>query len=183
MSTPINRLLDSLTALVKSITAKQNYCVIWEYQVVTATAAGIIDANPVSTDCPFPPIKQLLVKSTIPNLKVEALSNSICYVTFANQDGKKPIIIGFDQSTAENITIDANTNIKIGPNSDLVELGSGSEILLTPILSSGRVIRYGDTFYIETAPGPGIPLTSNIPYVLMPGPLVSPTPSVSKVKA
>jgi hypothetical protein len=147
------------------------YFATWEYQVQRADGSTF-DGSPTEQGLPLPPLVGVPYRGSLAGSTCVPVAGTLAYVTFANGDPARPILVAFGPTTATSATIDGST-VAVGPSASAVHLASGSD-LMAAAGATGRVVRYGDLV--------SIPVVGAVATGAVTGMLPGPNP-VSKVTA
>jgi len=143
-------MLDDLQAIARGAVPEIDILGLIEYSVF-AVDGDNYDLRPTDPE-KYPPIPNCAVKPGIPGLRATMAVGALVYVSFANGNAAKPVIIAVagpdDQGfTPVSLSLSASGTVKIDGAS--VELGNGG----VPGIGSPP-IRVGDTVQIGTTSGP-----------------------------
>ncbi|GMV14711.1 MAG: hypothetical protein AMXMBFR56_29350 [Polyangiaceae bacterium] len=166
------RLLRSIRAIVRALTAHTDYFTSVRYRVVENAPGGRVTLQAIRKG-PWPDTLPLSFVSGTPGAKGTPALGSTVIVQFLEGDPSLPVVTHGERPEAPGFvplssSLDASGTVTIGASSELVELGSGSESP-PPVNPTGRVLRYGDTI---STPGGDL--------IIAPGTVPAP---VAKVKA
>lgn len=123
-----DRILASLEALTKLFTRRLPAAFVWSYRVDSATETSFT-GRAVSPDCPFDDVVEIPLTPGIAGAGVKPAVASIALVAFLDGDPAKPRVVGWDQTVPVSVTIDADTQLRLGPSADAVEIAGGGSAL------------------------------------------------------
>lgn len=169
--TTADRLLRAFRSLVASVFPNLLYFATWEFQVQRADGSTF-DGSPTEQGLPLPALVGVPYRGSLAGSTCNPAPGTLAYVTFANGDPSRPILVAFGQTKATSTTIDGST-VAVGPGASVVELAGGSDLLF-PSAVTGRVVRYGDLV--------SIPVSGVVAAGPIAGMLPGPNP-VAKVRA
>jgi hypothetical protein len=181
-----DRLTQGFRELVRSEEPAETYRGVWEYSVAATRTVGVvvqIDGNPTASSVPLPPIVGVPIRPGVAGASFKPAVGSLALVAFVNSDPTRPVVIGFDGETPGGTEIDSTGVMTVGASATVVSLASGVDVLPTPGLEVGRVVRYGDTIMFPSGPGAtptALPVLGSAPLAI--GAPVAPI-TVSKVIA
>jgi hypothetical protein len=98
--------------------------VAWEYQVAEATETTF-SGRATSSRCPWPDLVGIPLMPGVPGTLLKPAVGSLVGVVFLNGDPTRPRVMSWDQNTAELVTINATTLLKLGPSSAAVQIAGG----------------------------------------------------------
>lgn len=175
------KLLDVVRAIVEALIEPTRYYAHIRYRVQLQQGDRLA-LQIVRPKRDFPDILPISLMCGAPGAGGDPALGSEVLVVFADGDPNLPVVTHFERPERPGFvpvtaTLDASELVRVGESADLVELGSGSEALLTT-QEVGRVIRYGDTVLLSG------PITAGVAGTAQ-GVLTLPAPggSVAKVKA
>jgi hypothetical protein len=109
-----DRLVGPLRELVEDLAPDTTYAGLWEYAVQNVNG-GTIDALATTESVLAAPfslpqhVTGVPMRAGIAGIACKPAVGSMCYVAFANGDPSKPVIVAFDTTTAQSITMQAGT--------------------------------------------------------------------------
>lgn len=167
--TPLDRLLRAFRALVAMVSPNLLYFATWEYAVQGVNADGTIDASPTEQGLPLPSLPGWPYRPSLAGTTCTPRLGTICYVTFANGDPTKPILVNFEPPPPSGPSDALPTATRI--DADRVTVGD-------PAAAPPFVARVGDTVLggsLTLSPG-----TQTLNYVPPGGgpPVVSPPATI-----
>ena len=164
----VSKRLAAHRALVLAMFPALRYGGVWEYRVVRVIG-GRLDLQPARASLPVPDLRAVKMRPGLPGCKGEPKMGSLVHVEFVNADPARPVATAFDDSESA------------GFGADRLDLSAGDELLVAD--TTGRVVRYGDTFFAPLgttgAPTPYRISSSG----LVPGGPPSPAMPASRVRA
>lgn len=149
------KLLSTLRALVRELTAHHDYFALVRYRVVSVAPDKRLRLQIVRKATGFPDILPISIVPGVPGGKGEPAPGAIVLVSFIEGDPGMPVVTHFagpgdPAFIPAAASLDASGTLRLGASATLTELGSGSE---SPPDATGRVIRYGDSVSV---PGVGV---------------------------
>lgn len=149
------KLLATLRALVREMTAHTDYHALIRYRVVSVAPDKRLRLQIVRKASGFPDVLPISIVPGLPGGKGEPAAGAIVLVSFIEGDPSMPIVTHFSRPDDPkflpvNASLDATGTLELGASAALTALGSGSEVVGD---ATGRVIRYGDSVSV---PGVGV---------------------------
>jgi hypothetical protein len=95
--TVLDRILRAFRALVKTVAPNLLYFATWEYQIQSADGSTF-DGAPTEQGIPLPALVGVPYMPALAGTTCVPKQGSIAYVTFANGDPSKPVLVGFGPS-------------------------------------------------------------------------------------
>ena len=122
--TALDRLLTALRNLIRAEFPQYTYSGCYEYSIQAVNSStGAIDAQPTDGSISLPSLANVTMGPSILGEMAQATMGNTCLVEFINADPTKPRIIGLNP-TNFNGTIDAATQVNVGPSASQVNLGA-----------------------------------------------------------
>lgn len=161
---------------VRGLFPRLDYLGHYAYRVVSQDGPRL-ELEPVRPELGMPALKGVSARPGIGGARTTFVSGTEVVVAFVDGDPSRPFVAFVagelePGAVPEEVELGASDLVAIGPDADMVELGSGSEIV-SPVDATGRPLRWGDTVLAPTIAQLGTP------FVLSPAPG---TP-VAKVRA
>lgn len=151
-----DRVASLLRKIVVELTECYRYNALVRYRVIkVAPADKRLHLQIVSKRSGFPDMLPISIWPGLPGGHGEPTPGAVVLVQFIEGDPGQPIVTHFARKEdgaflPVRASLDATDLVRLGEHAGLVELGSGSE---TVISATGRVIRYGDSVSV---PGVGV---------------------------
>ena len=92
--TPADRLLRAFRSLVASVFPNLLYFATWEFQVQRADGSTF-DGSPTEQGLPLPSLVGVPYRGSLAGSTCVPVAGTLAYVTFANGDPSRPILVGF----------------------------------------------------------------------------------------
>jgi hypothetical protein len=150
-----DRLKRAISAFVRELFPNLDYYRPWVYSVVSWDESSQTGSLQPSASSPgMPPLAKCPIR--FPG-KFKLSPGQEVVIQFDNGDPTRYFIshLGVSGSTLPaKVTLDASTEVDIGPSASSVALASGFDTLTT-VQAVGRVVRYGDQVQF-LPPGPGV---------------------------
>lgn len=167
--TPLDRLLRAFRSLVAMVSPNLLYFATWEYQVQSADGSTF-DGSPTEQGLPLPSLVGVPYRPSLAGTTCTPQPGTLAYITFANGDPTKPILVAFGPcppASGPSSALPTATRL----DADLVTVGD-------PAASPPFVARVGDTVLggsLTLSPG-----TQTLSYVPPSGgpPVVSPPATI-----
>ncbi len=171
MADPLNRLLAAFKALLKEAQPNLDFFGVYRYSATGCDyEAQTVDATPASPRPGLPTLSKIPIRSW---LKVEIQSGTSLGIGFLDGDPTQPYVATADQSTVvARVKLRADGLIEIGEQAAMQACRQGDMVLAG---GAGTVA----TFYTPpgTATGIPLPITTEVPYFISFGNLLSSPPS------
>lgn len=124
-----DRILGSFDRLASSAPAREGmpdarYLALWSYSVTSATETTF-EGRALSPRNPQPDLKAIPNMPGVPGTLLKPKVGSIVGVMFLDGDPAQPRVVSWDRNTAELVTVDATTLLKLGPSAAAVEVAGG----------------------------------------------------------
>lgn len=144
-----DRILGPLDLIAATAAARlglpdPRYSVPWSYAVIEADERTF-SGRAVNTRCPHPDLVNVPNMPGIPGTLIKPAVGSIVGVLFLDGDPSQPRVVSWDTNTAELVTVDATTLLKLGPSAAAVQIaGAGPAIHRVGDTSNGGTFSAGD---------------------------------------
>lgn len=153
---PLDRLLESVRAIIRQELPYLKMLGTWEYRVSGVNGDDTINASPTDESAGLPPINNMALRAGPDGSKSTPTIGNTCDVRFINGDPTRPAVVG-NGALVRTVTVDATDTVSIGASvSNAVVLAGGS----APIARMGDAV----TVYFPLAPmlitgilTPGVP--------------------------
>ncbi len=132
--TTLDRIYESLRALIRAETPTLTFLGVWEYSVSSATATSF-SGRPTSSHFPLPDLVDVPLRVGVAGASFRPAVGSLVLVAFANADPRRPVVLNYDATAPADLELDSTGAVVVG--------ASASSVALGPAL--GRVLREGDT--------------------------------------
>ena len=109
-----DRMIGPLAELVEDLAPDPTYSGVWEY-AVQDTDGKVVSCNPTTATvlaAPFPlptHVTGVVMRPGLPGCSVKPGVGSLVYVTFANGDPSRPLILSYDTNSAQSVGFDCGT--------------------------------------------------------------------------
>ena len=109
-----DRMIGPLRELVEDLAPDATYYGSWEYAVQSTDGINT-SCKPTATAvlaAPFPlptHVTGVVMRPGLPGCKVKPAIGSLCYVTFANGDPSRPMIVSYDSTPAQSLGINGTS--------------------------------------------------------------------------
>ena len=163
---PTTKRLLAWSKLIEQMRPFERYRGVWEYRVAFRSGDRL-DLQAATSRFGLPDLRAVRVRPGVAGCKASVQLGSLVLVAFVNADPSRPCVVGFDEPESP------------GFAPDRLDLVGEDDPLLTAHVTSGRVVRYGDTIYLPTGAA-AVPAPFKIsPTELLPGTSLT----VSRVRA
>lgn len=154
-----DRILGSFDKLASTAAPREGlpdsrYLACWSYSVTSASETTF-SGRALSSRCPQPDLPSIPNMPGIPGTLLKPKVGSIVGVMFLDADPAQPRVVAWDQNTAELVTVDATTLLKLGPSAAAVEIAGGGPAVgrVNDLVSCGNLTAAGATFTLTDGNG------------------------------
>ena len=153
-----NRILRDVFAMVRAaIMPTLTYCGTYRYRVVKQAADCRLMLQALDPKLKLPDLPVVSIRAGIAGYSTKLKIGAIVRVQFDDHSPTLPVVVGFGIDDTEGRLpewqqFDGADVVEIGPSSNLVELGNGSESMTIADDPTGRVLRYGDHIMVPVGP-------------------------------
>ena len=124
---PLDRLMSAIRALIRAEYPQYTYAGLYSYTIQNANSStGAIDAQPVDTTIPLPGLSNVPLRPSLLGELAMATMGTTCLVEFVNADPTQPNVVSIGATNFTG-TIDASTEVDVGPSASTVNLGAAQQ--------------------------------------------------------
>ena len=121
---PLDRLLASFRALIKTELAAMSFLGTYEYSIVAADS-GTVDVTPVDPSVGLPAMTKVPLRSGLLGQNVTPAAGGTAMIRFVDGNPSRPVCTGI-LGIPKNTTIDATGTLNIGPSAMRVVFRNGT---------------------------------------------------------